>query len=113
MARVRRQVRGPADRRPPHPWECVVQQGPLSVHTFWLLLPGMSPWVHHLAVHLWPLYITDWPPLYAVPEFQANRPAQLPVPPPPPPPPHGPLAVHTPWLLLAGMAPWVHHLAVP
>src|SRR5204863_7953241 len=90
----------------------VGQHGPLSVQTSWLLLPGVSPWVHHFAVHLCPLNVTDWPPVYAVPEFQANRPAQLPVPPVGPPPPQTPLSVQTPWLLLPGMSPWVHPLAV-
>ena len=45
------------------------QQAPLSVHTSWL--PGVSFWVHHLAVYLWPLYETVAPPTYAVAAFQA------------------------------------------
>src|SRR2546430_2580331 len=100
---------GPARCRPSNVGN-YVQQAPLSVQTPWLLLPGVSPWVHHLAVHLWPVYITDWPPLYGVLELHGNRPAQLPV--PPPPPPHGPLSVQTPEVLLLGASPWVHHLAV-
>ncbi len=52
-------------------------QAPLSVHTPWLLLPGMSPWVHHFAVHVCPLYETCWPPVYAVLAFQAGA-LQLP-----------------------------------
>ena len=31
---------------------CSYLQVPLSVQTFWLLAPGMSPWVHHLAIQL-------------------------------------------------------------
>jgi hypothetical protein len=38
-------------------------QGPLSVQTPCELLPGMSPWVHHFAVQLWPPYETTAPPL--------------------------------------------------
>ena len=34
--------------------EPVGPQTPLSVHTPCELLPGMSPWVHHLAVQVWP-----------------------------------------------------------
>jgi hypothetical protein len=34
--------------------EPVGPQTPLSVQTFCELLPGMSPWVHHLAVQVWP-----------------------------------------------------------
>ena len=32
----------------------------------------MSPWVHHFAVHRWPLKETCCPPVYAVDEFQAG-----------------------------------------
>ena len=42
------------------------EQAPLSVHTPCELLPGVSPWVHHFAVQVWPLYETTAPPLYAV-----------------------------------------------
>src|SRR6266540_756611 len=48
------------------------QQGPLSVHTPWLLLPGVSPWVHHFAVHWCPLNETCWPPVYAVVGFHGG-----------------------------------------
>src|SRR5206468_10595335 len=47
-------------------------QAPLSVQTPCELLPGVSPWVHHFAVHRWPLKETCCPPVYAVDEFQAG-----------------------------------------
>ena len=52
----------------------------MSVHTPWLLLPGVSPWVHHFAVHWWPLKDTTEPPVYAVDGFHAGA-EQLPPPP--------------------------------
>src|SRR6185437_16474995 len=54
------------------------QQGPLSTHTP-AAPPGTSASVHHFAVHLWPLYDTTAPPLYAVCEFHG---AAVHVPPP-------------------------------
>ena len=85
---------------------------PLSAHTSWPLLPGTSPWVHHFAVHLWLLKETTEPPTYAVVAFHAGA-VHL------PgdgggedgPPLHAPWSAHTPWLLLPGVSPWVHHFA--
>src|SRR6266536_2358726 len=48
------------------------QQAPLSVQTFWPFAPGTSPCVHHLAVHLWPLYETTAPPVYTAEALHAG-----------------------------------------
>src|SRR6266487_2674789 len=87
------------------------QQAPLSVQTFWPFAPGTSPCVHHLAVHLWPLYETTAPPVYAVDALHAGA---VHVPPPGggvvvPPPLHAPCSAQT--SALPGVSPCVHHFA--
>ena len=42
--------------------------------------PGVSPWVHHFAVHREPLYVAVIPAVYTVLEDQAATPAHEPDP---------------------------------